>query len=150
MSDFGELCPLFDTGVFSEVVFPSPIGISLVGTLKNLLLGTQQVSNDLGAFTFGRTVVVTEAFIRRQLTNVNTETTMYLKHQLCATIAATTTIFASCTLAVSGSQHQPPGYKPFAAFTGKTFESNDVLCLAVLSGADDSGNIGLMVRYREK
>ncbi|GAG53237.1 unnamed protein product, partial [marine sediment metagenome] len=65
MSDFSELCPLFETGVFHEVTFPNidMTGITAVG---NGLIGslTVGVATASGNWTFGRTVVVTGAFCR--------------------------------------------------------------------------------------
>jgi uncharacterized membrane protein YjfL (UPF0719 family) len=109
------------------------------------------VSNANGAFTFGRTVIVTEAFIKRILTNKTTEATLQLRHKTSATLALSGTIFGSITLAVSGSAHQPPGWKPFVAFTAKTFISSDVLAMCQVSAANmKSGSVALMVRYKEK
>lgn len=150
MSDFSELCPLFETGVFSEVCFPGPINLSSVGTLKDLLLGTAWVSNANGAFTFGRTVVVTDAYLARLATNT-VETNIHLRHKTSATFALSGTIFATCTLPLSGSAHQPGFYKAFTSFTGKTFASSDVLAMVQLSSAIDSGQLGaLIIRYKEK
>jgi hypothetical protein len=152
MSDFGELCPLFNTGVFSEVTFPGPIGLSSIGTLENLLVGTSdQARTALGYFTFGRTVVVTEAFIQRLVTNTDGVATLHLRHKSSGTQQVSGTIIAQLTLAATGSSHQPPGWRPFIPFTGKTFTSDEVLALCMLScNTVDEGNIGFMVRYKEK
>lgn len=151
MSDFSELCPLFNTGVFGEVVFPGPMSLSSVGTLKDLLHGTVFLSGDNGAFSFGRTVIVTEAFLARQATNTDAEIAIHLHHKTSATLANAGTIFASCTLPVSGSAHQLGFWKAFTTFTGKTFASSDVLAMIAVSGAQDTGLLaGLIVRYKEK
>jgi len=150
MSDFSELCPLFETGVFSEVVFPGPMGLSSVGTLKDLLHGTVYVSCTNGAFAFGRTVIVTEAFLARLATNT-IETTVHLRHKTSATLANSGTIFASCTLPVTGSAHQIGFWKAFTSFTGKTFASSDILAMIAVSTGVDTGQLGgLIVRYKEK
>jgi hypothetical protein len=151
MSDFSELCPLFNTGVFHEIIFPGPIELSSIGTLKDLLAGTAAGSAGYSSgFSFGRTVIVTEAFIQRGSLTNDTETSLYLKHKTSGTQALGGTIIGTLTLPVSASAHQPPGWKAFPAFTGKTFSSNEVLALAVLSNANDSGYVGLMVRYKDK
>jgi len=124
MSDFGELCPLFNTGVFGEVTFPGPMALSGVLSTENLLAGTANQTRELfGYYSFGRTVIVTEAFIKRLLTN-STEVTLHLRHKLSGTQALVGTIFASCTLPLSGSAHQPGMWKAFTAFNGKTFTSS--------------------------
>jgi hypothetical protein len=149
MSDFSELCPLFETGVFNEICFPGPMGISSVGTLKDLLHGTVYVSCANGAFSFGRTVIVTEAFLARLVTNT-IETTIQLRHKTSATLALSGTIFASCTLPISGSAHQPGLYKAFTSFTGKTFASSDILAMMAVSTGVDTGQLGgLIVKYKE-
>jgi hypothetical protein len=159
MADFGELCPLFTTGIFHEVVFPPPMHLTSLGTGINLLFGSANASNggnNSSAFTFGRTVVITEAFIIRELTNKTTETDVWLFHKMSATLAnnvASATCISTCTLPVSGSSFQPPGLKPFVAFHGKTFMSNDVLALVMASvntANMETGSIGLMVRYKDK
>jgi len=150
MSDFSELCPLFETGVFSEVCFVGPMNLSSVGTLKDLLHGTVYVSNANGAFTFGRTVIVTEAFLMRNIVNT-IETTIHLRHKTSGTLALSGTIFASCTLPISISAHEAGFWKEFTSFTGKTFASSDVLAMIALSTGVDTGQLGgLIVRYKEK
>ena len=83
MSDFGELCPLFNTGVFHEVVFPGPMNLCNLGTGIDLLYGSaaQTCGGEASAFSFGRTVIVTEAFCQRDVTNATTETHLLLFHK---------------------------------------------------------------------
>jgi len=150
MSDFSELCPLFNTGVFGEVTFPGPMYLSGVLSTENLLAGTAHASDALGFFSFGRTVVVTGAFIRRELVNT-TEVTLHLRHKLSGTEALVGTIFASCTLPLSISAHQYGMWKAFTTFTGKTFASSDILAMSPGNAATvSSGAVALMVRYKEK
>jgi len=151
MSDFGELCPLFNTGMFHEIVFPGPIALTDVGTLQDLLAGTANQSGGALAsgFMFGRTVIVTEAFIQNYETT-DVETSIYLKHKTSGTQACAGTIIGTCTLPVSGSAHGLGMWKPMVSFVGKTFTSNEVLALVKVSTNDDSGSIGLMVRYKDK
>jgi len=151
MSDFSEICPLFNTGVFNEVTFPGPMYLSGVLSLVDLLAGTGAQEKP-GYFTFGRTVIVTEAFIKREVATNTTETTLFLRHKTSGTQALTGTIFGSITLPLTGSAHEL-GYtwKPFVAFTGKTFTSTDVLALGIASALTvSSGAVALMVRYKEK
>jgi len=153
MSDFSEICPLFNTGVFNEVTFPGPMYLSGVLSLVDLLAGTANMDREaLSYFTFGRTVVVTEAFIKREVATNTTETTLFLRHKTSGTQALTGTIFGSITLPLTGSAHEL-GYtwKPFVAFTAKTFTSTDVLALGIASALTvSSGAVALMVRYKEK
>jgi hypothetical protein len=65
MSDFSELCPLFNTGVFTEVTFPN-IAMSQITASGNGLLGslTCGAATRTAVWTFGRTVLINNAFVR--------------------------------------------------------------------------------------
>ena len=55
MSDFSSLCPLFNTGVYSEVTFP------------NIVVKSISTTTAIGpGIPFGRSVIVTSAYVRRQ------------------------------------------------------------------------------------
>jgi hypothetical protein len=147
MSDFSELCPLFATGVFHCITFPR-VALSTVSVSANLLAGTNAALTYAGNFTFGRTVVVTEAWVRQQSAALSIEGALNLVHKSSAMI--TGTIFGSVTLPISVSQAELwYSWKPFVAFTGKTFTSNEVLALQCATRVS-SGAVDLMVRYKEK
>lgn len=147
MSDFSELCPLFNTGVFNEITFPY-MAMSTVSKSANLLAGTNEALTYSGNFNFGRTVIITEAWVQQYTANVSIEADLLLLHRL--TEMSTGTIFASCTIPISVSQAELwYSWKPFIAFTGKTFTSSDILALQVASQIS-SGAIALMIRYKEK
>ncbi len=151
MSDFGELCPLFTTGVFNEVTFPGPMYLSAVLTQVNLLAGTGAQAK-AGYFTFGRTVVVTEAYIRRLSATNTTEVELQLFHKTSGTAALTGTVFGTVTLPLSASQYEL-GYswQPFVIAADKTFTSDEVLSLQIGAALTvSSGCVELMVRYKEK
>ena len=151
MSDFSELCPLFTTGVFNEVTFPGPIYLSAVLTQVNLLAGTVAAAKE-GYFTFGRTVVVTGAFLRRLVATNTTETSLILLHKTSGTAALTGTIFGSITLPLTGSAHFVGfTWAPFIISAEKTFTSDEVLSLQIDAALTvSSGAVELMVKYREK
>ena len=151
MADFGELCPLFYTGVYSEVCFPKIPMTGHAGT-TNALLGTLSITTSAekaGAFTFGRTVVVTGAYVRHQGIAVKGEEALQLKH--CATLRASGTIFASVTINVTQSFQDIYTYIPFTMTGDKTFTSDEVLCFTDATvTALSSGVYDLIVRFREK
>jgi hypothetical protein len=148
MSDFGELCPLFNTGVFGEVTFPI-MTLSAKDVTADLLAGSTDQARP-GYFTFGRTVIVTEAFLKRELINT-TETTLWLRHKLSGTQGIIGTVFGSITIPLSMSAHQHGFWKKFVPFVGRTFTSDEVLALGVASDLTvSSGKVALMVRYKEK
>lgn len=144
MSDFGELCPLFSTGVFSEVTFPY-IPMSAVTACGNALDGTLTITH-AGQFSFGRTVVVTDAFIRRQSTGE--EIIIRLMHHTSATAAGTS--IGTITFAATGSFREIYTWSPITV-TDKTFTSDEILGLAPATGTTTSAGIyDLIVRYKEK
>jgi len=146
MADFSELCPLFQTGVFKEIVFPY-IPMSGVTACGNAFLGTLTFSK-AGYFTFGRTVIVTDAYVRRQGATLETNTRLQLNHHTSETAAATG--FATFTSSVTGSGMDALTWAKFPTFTGKTFTSNELLGLCAQTGvAASAGVYDIMLRYKE-
>ena len=149
MADFGELCPIFNTGVYNEITFPA-IDMNAITTSGNALYGSLGSSITMaGYFTFGRTVVVTGAFARRTSAN-STVVNLYLRHIAAGTFTTIGTIFASGTFTPTISILDNYAYMPFTV-TSMTFASSDILALAPSLGAAGSmGTYDLIVRYREK
>lgn len=152
MSDFSELCPIFNTGVFNEVLFPNieMIGITATG---NALLGTitcgSATRTDI--WTFGRTVVVTGGFIRKRI-NPTIAATVVLRLRHHTTMEAIGTEFATLAISISVTCMQD-GYSwvPFNTVTDTTFTSDEVLGFTVLTGtASGLDTFDLIVRYKEK
>ena len=151
MSDFSELCPLFNTGVFSEVCFPS-IGMTGHAGTTNALVGTLSAtasSDKAGAFTFGRTVIVTGAYVRHRGIAVKGEEALLLKH--CASLRASGTIFGSVTINITQSFQEIYTWIPVTISAEKTFTSDEVLCFTDATVTTlSSGVYDLIVRYKEK
>lgn len=149
MADFGELCPLFNTGVYNEVTFPGLSMTSLSNTM-NALAGTMTYSvTKLAYWSFGRTVVVTDAWVRNRDT---VEGQVCLILSIATSGVATMSAFASCTVSttVTGVNGQY-GWRPFSTITSRTFTSTDILCMTIATTtATSAGIYDLMVRYREK
>ena len=149
MSDFGELCPLFNTGVFNETTFPAikMTDISVGGNA--LAMGTLTIANaaTCGGFTFGRTVVVTGAFIRR--TSAVAGLMFYLLNHRTSVLAAGTE-FASIQVSTTVSCMEVYTWVPMTV-TEKTFTSNEVLGFTLATATNANGGIiDLMIRYKEK
>ncbi len=100
-------------------------------------------------FTFGRTVVITGAFIRRYDISSQTVTVnLYLKHFTSA--SATGTVFGTGTIPMTVSLNDLYSYIS-CVVTSKTFISSDILGLAPSLGAVSGvGSYDLIVRYKEK
>ncbi len=152
MSDFGELCPLFNTGVFNEVTFPD-IKMTNVTACGNALIGTLTCASATrtAVWTFGRTVVVTGGFLRQRasVAIANTAVARLMHH---TTMLAAGTEFATLAIQNTSSGFEL-GYTwmPFTTVTDKTFTSSEVLGFTMLTGTNASGGtFDLIVRYREK
>jgi hypothetical protein len=152
MSDFSELCPLFETGVFKEILFPR-----LVMTLTAQACNALEGSCTAGAlatkenFTFGRTVVITNAYIRKWTANAVT-CTIHLDHR--STAGATPTIFGTATIfmtATAVSAINPKHTWQVVTVDAKTFTSSEVLGVCIGGGTTSSGGeYDLLIRYKEK
>lgn len=146
MSDFGELCPLFNTGVFSEILFP---GIRMTDvTLCGNALDHTLTASSLGNFTFGRTVVVTGCYVRK-VASAAIAQSLELQHKTSRLAAGTT--FG--TMVVSNTITGMAVGQTWVGMTvaEKTFTSSEVLGLTVAVGTAASGGIfDILVRYKEK
>ena len=146
MSDFSELCPLFETGVFNEILFPYMPMTGVTATL-NALMGTITASK-IGWFTFGRTVVVTGAFVRRVGATVEGAMILQLMHQTSQTAAQT--VFGTFTVSTTGDGMDALTWAPMDV-TAKTFTSSDILGFTMAVGsALSAGVYDLIVRYKDK
>lgn len=148
MSDFSELCPLFETGVFNEILFPH-IAMTHISASGNALYGSLFPSTSMkGHFTFGRTVIITHAFVRRYVKNRNSMN-LYLRHFVSVSAAGTT--FGTVTITPTVSILDLYAWQPFGNVTDKTFTSDEILALAPAAGtAISAGGYDLIVRYRDK
>ena len=148
MTDFGELCPLFETGVYKEVTFPGIRQVSGVSVTANLLEGTVSAgAGALSAFSFGRTVVVTDAFIQRYATAKAAEN-LYLGHR--TTAAAAATAFGTATITTTLDVYTEWTWQAMTT-ASTTFTASEVLNLSLGTvTATFNGNYSLIVRYREK
>lgn len=151
MSDFGELCPLFSTGVFKEVLFPQLEMTTLTGTASvygNALAGTLTFTKE-GYFTFGRTVVVTGAFVRRIVTSDSGGIQkLVLLH--AASGMASLVVIGTVGISVTADGINAMTWIPMTV-TEKTFTSSEVLGFCMMTGTIlSAGTYDLMVRYKEK
>ena len=145
MSDFSELCPIFQTGVLKEVMFPY-IPLSGVTACGNAFLGTLTFSK-AGYFTFGRTVIVTGALARRVGATLEAALTLQILHHTSETAAGT--VFATLQMSVTGSAMDALTWVNMNC-TAKTFTSSDILGMAPVAGAAISQGVwDIMLRYKE-
>jgi hypothetical protein len=148
MSDFSELCPLFNTGVFNEITFPQINNLSAVTITANILGGTGDPATIPTDFKFSRTVIVTEAFARRYVGNSVVSNLHIGRRVGSGTAAATVKGTFTCTTSIS--IYGTHCYKAFATVTAFTLNSADVLNVSI--GTVVAGSIGafdLIIRYKE-
>ena len=146
MSDFSQVCPLFTAGVFNEITFPY-ILMTDISNSGNALIGTQVSVSHLGVFTFGRTVIVTGAWIRRSVSAFITATAQltYATSQ-----RATPSSIGTVCVPTSGTKVEFATWS-YMSVTAHTFTSNDVLGLNLVTSSNQSAPIfDLIVRYKEK
>ena len=147
MADFGELCPLFNTGVFHEITFPR-VRMSDTTICGNYLMASvAAMASGSGYFTFGRTVVITKAYLRKRVLG-DSAVVAVLQHH--TTINAVGTVFASLTISVSITGHTPYYAWIPMTLTDTTFTATDILGMAAASFVVSAGIFDLIVRYKEK
>lgn len=139
MADFSALCPLFNTGVYNELA-----------VVRSFSAASRATTTKWGIPVFGRTVVVTAAYVAKLTTQLATATA--LKVALCraASWAATRTVFA--TLNLSSTITTQVIRKPLAMTmaTAKTFSATQVLTLKFLTNEAGGKGIDVWIRYKEK
>ena len=146
MSDFSELCPIFNTGVFSELYIPG-IAMTNITVCGNAFDHTFTASS-IGNFTFGRTVVVTDCYVRKAVSCAEGQS-LALQHKTSRLAAGTTfgTIVVSNTITGMAVGQTWVGM----TVTDTTFTSSEVLGLTVGTATEASaGTYDFIIRYKEK
>lgn len=145
MADFGELCPLFNTGVFNEITFPN-ISMTAITACGNALLGSVTEAKQ-SAFTFGRTVLITGAFVRK-IQNVKGTTVVRLIHNTSQLAAGTE--FGTYAFSITVVGENAKAWMSMVV-TEKTFTSDEILGFTVATGSAASGGVfDLILRYKDK
>ena len=149
MSDFSELCPLFNTGVFREIMFPK-VYLTDIGTTSadNALVGSAGQAASAGVFTFGRTVVITDAWFRKKVA-VGAAETLTINHHSSRLAAGTAFATMKISTTVTG-QAAIHGYMAMNCVS-KTFSSSDILGVNYGTITENNGGVfDILVRYKEK
>jgi hypothetical protein len=150
MSDFSELCPLFETGVFHEVTFPN-IDMTGITGCGNALMGSLTVGQPTASamWTFGRTVIVTGGFVRTKVKpTINATVNMHLHHHTSQLAVGTVMMTLDISTTVDGCEIY--SWAPMNSVLAKTFTSNEILGFTCLTGtASGAGTYDLIVRYKE-
>jgi len=153
MSDFSELCPLFETGVYKEL-YLGTMTVSLWGSSTfNWLSSNGDAATAPSSLRFGRTIVVTEAFVKRfgNATGL-TVTVCILFGRRTSSGTAAATIFGTATYSMSVSAI-PNLHAHWQAIglTSFTLATADVLNISSPDADIDAGMVAeIMIQYREK
>jgi hypothetical protein len=138
MSDFSDLCPLFNTGVYGEV------------TLPYLVLASISSTSEAGGYIFGRSVIVTAAYNIKHTTIASTTDsfTILLDHGTSYG-AATKTTFASHVVSKTVIV-QAIGEPVAMTVTAKTFGATDALTVTTDGAESGAKHHSIIVRFKEK
>ena len=140
MADFSALCPLFNTGVFHDCTFGGPI--SLV---------SRSTTNKFAALPpFGRSVIITAAYVVKNTTFAATATAVKLALCRAASWAATRTVFGTINLSSSITTQIVKKPLAFTIATAKTFSATQVLHLKALKKEAGARTVNVFVRYKDK
>jgi hypothetical protein len=150
MSDFSELCPLFNTGVYSELTL-ADVSFTSIGPTRNALGGPANRSVSPGSLKFQRTVIVTKVFVQKLVTGTTGLAVCAVHHKATGTAAGT--IFASVKMSstVTVPAHVVGRIKSLTQAANKTFLAADVLGFCG-GGIDTAAAVRacFIVRYKEK
>jgi hypothetical protein len=147
MSDFSELCPLFSTGVYSELTI-GEVTFSGLSATNNALVGAKAKASFPGSLKFQRTVVVTKIFAQK-MGAVGTLVYLIANHHK-STGTAAGTAFASIKCSATDSLIPVGAIRAMTQAANKTFLAADVLGFSPLTSVTDPGKWGFIVRYKEK
>ena len=147
MSDFSELCPLFNTGVYSEVTFGYQT-FSSISTTMNALGGLVNSTTKPASFKFNRTVVVTSVWCQRIVTCGSSS--IILAERRASSGSAAQTAFASLVVSTTVTTHPKGAWRQMTQASNKTFLAADVLGFAVKTQTATAGVLGFIVQYKEK
>jgi hypothetical protein len=139
MSDFSSLCPIFNTGVYHEITLPVRIPTSVTSSTTRV-----------GGICFGRSVIVTAAYIAKQTANTSTTANLTVKLYRAASFAAANTSFA--TLKISKTVTAVPLDKMAAMnVAAKTFSATQWLIVRYSKATATARSIRpIIVRYKDK
>jgi len=155
MSDFGEICPIFQTGLYNEL-FIGEITASLYTTASMNMLDVQtEVAANAGScLRLGRTVVVTNAWFRRAYDVVVDTAVLTLKiGRQIGSGTVTATFYATVAIGEDACAHPDlmDHWRQLTLSSSMTIHTADCLfASATGAGAFESGIWDFLFIYHEK
>uniref|UniRef100_A0A6H1ZXE7 Uncharacterized protein n=1 Tax=viral metagenome TaxID=1070528 RepID=A0A6H1ZXE7_9ZZZZ len=139
MSDFSSLCPLFNTGVYSELTLPVRIPTSVTSATTRV-----------GGILFGRSVIVTHAYVAKKTANTSTTASLTVKLYRAASFAAANTVFASLKISKTVTTYPLDRFSAMTV-TAKTFSATQWLIVRYTKATATARAIHpIVIRYKEK
>jgi len=150
MSDFSELCPIFNTGVYNELYLGRWTASVYTSATYNFLSSVGDPATAPTSLNLGRTVVVTKAWIRR-VGAITTAVASYRLGKRTGSGTATQSIFGILALGEDASAHPDfAGNWQLISLTAcMTLNTADYLDLSGV-GAGTDASFDVIVQYREK
>ena len=150
MSDFSELCPLFETGLYNEL-YLGEMSVTLYNSATlNWLSSPGDPATAPSSFRFGRTIVVTECWIKRKYTaDAFSQTLCLFIGRRTGSGTATQSIFGTLTMESNVSTF-PKIVNAWQAMgpTSFTLHTADVLDISAILGGTNL--VEVIIQYREK
>jgi hypothetical protein len=150
MSDFGELCPLFNTGVYKELFLGRFTASVYSSATFNFLSSVGDPATAPSSFRFGRTVVVTEVYMRR-MGAATTATACLRVGRRTGSGTAVQSLFGTMTFGddVSTFPDKLGAWQAMGLTLSMTLNTADCLDISATGVATD-GSYDVVVQYREK
>jgi len=140
-TDFSALCPLFNTGMYSELTFPGPFALASVASTTTKFAG----------LIFGRSVIVTAAYAAKMTALASSTANCTVKLYRAASWAGAATVFASLKLSKTTTVQILKKPLAFTVAAAKTFSATQMLIIRESKATASGKSIqGVIVRYKEK
>ena len=155
MSDFSELCPIFNTGVSNELylgTFTTSVYYHSTTLTLNFLSNASVPPDVPSSFRFGRTILVTGWWTRKKIANNNSATVHITIGRRTGSGTAAASIFGTATFSV-GITAFPDIVNAWRAgymTTSMTLHTADCLNISNSVGEDDCPTLDVAIQYREK
>ena len=141
MSDFSDLCPLFNTGVYNEIQVPY------------INLASRTTSEHVWSLPpFGRSVIVTDFYVSKLTTFAATCTALHLimfRAATKATARGNATAFASIILSATVTTY-PIERALTGTTTDTTFSATQILKFFCSKSEAGAKHVAIVIRYKDK
>ena len=146
MSDFSDLCPLFNAGVLKELTIPY-MNLNSCSNTQNALGGVITRADNPASLRFDRTVIVENVMAAVHVSPATAARVTFAR--LAATGIAAMTVFASLSICTTADIHSVNRFRKMTQATNQTFLAADVLGISLLTQKAGGGVYSFIVKYKE-